>query len=459
MGAEEAVFLGVADIDGHDARPSPEGVDFHPLRCAVDWATALYRVGVTGRVWKALLRVPEGGAVSAVGDSGSPIPLTVTRGPGDGYVILRGPGVWCRVQNPETRRVGDEGQPTDYPCEIQFQGALLATTAGGGRELIRETKWAVEGLLFRHWGARAATRAAAIREQVVPGRWDLATDVAISGPNASEWVESGLFCGGSLEIAAANFSTRARIPKGMKTVQGRDLEKLSLRGQGKASTGRTFYLGSMVELCVYEKDKPRDLASEIARETLARECGWDGEARLLRWEVRCTRAWFREQEMEVHGDKIRGDRLCFDDFLDGLPTLGRTLLGRFRHTEADPERPGLRRNEKPTSAYGHAVQSALPLLWRDDDPRTCIARVVGKKREVAAERAEVRAAGSINDVMALRSMTFWDAVMLVYEGQQHPRADHWEERRRKVRQRYGVELPPELRDDDEDDPPPKVCDW
>lgn len=460
MGAEHDVFRGLADLDGQDARPAPEGVEFVPLRCAIDWATALYRVEVTARVWKALLRVPEGGALSGKTATGAEIPFAVARGPGDGYVMLRGPGIWCRVQNPGARRVGDEGQPTDYPVEVQFQGALLAATAGGGADLIRDAKSAVEDLLFRHYGARHATRSQALRDHVVPGRWDLATDVAVLGDNASEWVENGLFCGGSVELAASNFSTRARIPKGMKTVQGRDLEKLSLRAQGKASTGRTFYLGSLVELCVYEKDKPKKLADEIARETLATECGWDGVSRLLRWEVRCTRAWFREQEMVVHGTTIRGDRLAFDDFLEGLPALGATILSRFRHTEMDPERPGLRRNERQTSAFGHAVQSALPLLWRGDDPHTCITRVVGKKREVAAERAEVRAAGSINDVMALRSLTFWDAVMIVYEGQQHPRADHWEERRRKTRQRYGVELPPELKDDDEeDDPPPKICDW
>ena len=160
---------------------------------------------------------------------------------------------------------------------------------------------------------------------------------------ASGWIEDALFCGGSLEHAAANFSSRARTPKQLKTVRGRDLDNLSLRAQGKASTGRTFYLGSMVELCVYEKDKPKDLASEVARETLQRDCGWDGEARLVRWEVRCTRAWFREQEMVVHGVPVRGDRLSFADFLEGLPMLAKTILGRFRHTEMDPERPGLRR--------------------------------------------------------------------------------------------------------------------
>lgn len=460
MGAEHEALLGLADLDGHDARPAPEGVSFMPLRCAVDWATALYRAEPSGKVWKALMRVEEGGCVVGRTATGATIPFAVHRGPGDGYVILRAVGVWVRVQNPATRRVGDEGQPTDYAVEIQFQGALLASTAGGGADLIRDAQSAVEDLLFRHFGARHATRSQALRDYVVPGRWDLATDVAVSGPGASGWIEDALFCGGSLEHAAANFSSRARTPKQLKTVRGRDLDTLSLRAQGKASTGRTFYLGSMVELCVYEKDKPKDLASEVARETLQRDCGWDGEARLVRWEVRCTRAWFREQEMVVHGVPVRGDRLSFADFLEGLPMLAKTILGRFRHTEADPERPGLRRNERPTSAYGHAVQSALPLLWRGDDPRSCIERVVSKKREIAAERAEARAAGAINDVMALRSLTFFQAVQLVFDGQHLSRAEHWEERRRKVRARYGVELPAELRDDDEEDEgPPVVCDW
>lgn len=434
-------------------------VEFKPLRCAIDWATSLYGPHVSGRVWKYLAKLGsrEGHQTLTLQHAGESLPCTVRLSAGGTQVILLGPGVHLRVLDPDRSRCG-EPVSAIYGVEVQIQGTILSDSHNG-LDAIRWVKAAVEAALFRHYGANANERAEGLREHVKPGRFDVAVDVAVIGEGAAQWINDELFCGNNIEEANRRISTRAREPGGAGVVidldeararkgakrRGRAAAPDPTRFRGRESTGRTLYRGrTMAELCIYERSKKRDGDWSILSDTL-RACGWDGESEVIRWEVRFSRAWFREQLVSVVRDgerqDIRADKITFDDWLNHATDFARLALTRFRHVVEGKGRV----RERESSPYHRAVFAALDLFEGPDRAKKIVATVVSKKRDAAIERAAARACGALVDVMASDpkgEFTMIDAFLIVVGSQWNERAEHWEARYLKFREKWGLDERP-----------------
>lgn len=400
----------------------PSRVEVVPLRCALDWATMLCRPRVSAQIFKALVRLAKPGALRTldlIGEDGTRLPVEVsTSADGDAYVIFRGNGVYVKVHNPRPKVQRSEGEGVRrYGVEAQIQGTALAASRYGV-DVARWMRDAIFAALYADQGATYAERRENLRADTLPGRWDVAVDVAIRPRDpsdafgADDWIEEDLFRAGSLRDAALRFVTRARSPRAVeqRRLNDRAHDNYSARQQGKESTGRTLYLGNALELCVYEKDKHRAVSSEIARATLQRECGWNGADRVIRWEVRATRDWFRDQQCDrVSPDgsreRVWSNDITFDDFLDNFARFSREVISRFRHVDIEP---GKRRRDCPESAFYAAVTAGIG-LYRDDgrsaDAAT-IDRIVSTRREAALERSTSAAAGGAVRVLAIMGEAF-----------------------------------------------------
>lgn len=438
-----------------EAPPALQLPEFAPLRAALDWCTLLYRVFVSAKVWKHLRAIATEGnrVVGITTPEGDVIPLDVRMMGNDAAILLKGPGVWCKVKNPAARPQNDGSK--DDGVELQVQGAALAAQSDNGVSTILAIRSGINGLLFRHFGTTRAQRATALRAHVRPGRFDVAFDVAVIGPDARPWIEGELFAHGNLTDATRAIVTRARRPKTIADVtehvterprKTERPERIIGRQQGTETAGRTLYVGSQVCLRIYEKDKEPSDTSKLLRSTLKASCGWDGESPVLRWEIEVKRDWFRDQIAIIDGQQIRGDALTADDFLENASIFARTVLSRFRHTD---DAPGARKN-RPNSAYYNAVTHAMHLFTlRDEKPN--METIMSKKREAFGRRNAVQGVGAVVDAAAkgkhpytrvvaqLRFLGFRD-----WLDEYESRPDHWLKRYHGLRQRLGIEAPPTL---------------
>lgn len=444
-----------------DAPPATIGsrVAVAPLRVALDWASMLVRPFVSVQVFRALVALAKPTAIRTMdllGEDGTRLPVDVsTAADGDAYVLLKGNGLYAKVHNPRPRVKRSEGEGMRrYGVEVQIQGTALAASRHGV-DVARWMRDAVFAALFQHLGHTYAERRENLRADVLPGRWDVAVDVAVRPRDptdtfaASDWIEEDLFRAGSLKEAAMRFVTRARSPRAVERQKIHDrahdgTDDVTARQQGKETTGRTMYLGNALELCVYEKDKHRATSSDIARATLARDCGWNGTDRVVRWEVRASRDWFRDQKCDrVRADgtreRIWSNDITFDDFLDNFARFSREVISRFRHVDLVP---GRRRRDCPESIFYEAVTAGLGLYTdagRAADAAT-IERIVSTRREAALERSTSAAAGGLVRVLAIMGEDFSDdgiarAVERVSEAIGE-RAEHFEELHRRTRLRH-----------------------
>lgn len=452
-------------IEGGAPKAPPGGAvvhgdpEFMPLRCAVDWFTLLYEPPVSGGVWKRLARIGahDGQRVLTLHHDGETFPVEVRTVAGGSMVRLKGPGLFVTIRDPHAPRSDRPGAV--YSVEVQVQGTALSASSNGLR-VVRWFKAAVESLLYRHYGPNPPERGARLRDYIRPGRFDLATDVAVIAPEpdtARAWVSSEVFASGNINDANARVSTRARKHKGATEVDERAYDNVvpivqrgkGLRGSGKQatrlvgkeSTGRTLYRGgSIVELCVYERDKKRDGDWCVLGPTLT-ACGWDEVSPVLRWEVRFSRAWFREQVVQLRdGTWKRAHELSVDDVLEHITDFARLASERFRHVVAGPGRV----RDRESSPYHKAVVAGLGLLESPERAASVVMDIVSKKREVAAERAASRAAGGIVDVMAVAGVTFAEACLIVYADQFVARHDHYSDRFVYQRARWGLDEAPFL---------------
>lgn len=408
------------------------------LRCALDWVTLLYQPFTTPDLWAFLVRIASRqGTVrlwrpdrlDAVpfrveGDADSDVVFTtrVNAAQNDAVVRLKGPGLCVFVRNPTIPANRWPGGHLPHGVEVQVQGTALSASLASGLDVVLWLKAAVEALLFAGWGSDEASRARALRDQVVPGRWDLAVDVAVtpsptgaSGTSAQDWIDGEIFGGGNLDAANARIASRARKPKAASAADDdgvrvrRDAARAdpATRMVGRASSGRTLYRGGgTCELCIYERGKKVDGDWPILSDTL-RARGWDGVSPVLRYEVRLMRAWFRDQQLVItergadDGPDLekwcRGDEIPFDVWVQYVGAFGGCVVSRFAHKVAGSQRV----RDRAASPFYVAVCEGLQ-LFRDDGDQgdRAIARVVSKKREAAADRAVSRAINALVDVAA-----------------------------------------------------------
>ena len=218
------------------------------------------------------------------------------------------------------------------------------------------------------------------------GRVDVAVDVAVSGEARDQWITEAIFANGSHVEAVQRFSTRARRKESIEPEAEPDGEVTGpARMLGTASRGRTLYVGrSLIELCVYEKDRaPATRSTTLALETL-QQAGWDGEQhRVIRWEARVSRAWWRDQRFETAGGSQTGDTLTLNQWEKVMPDIAAKLGERIRHTDHIDAASRVKRRE--SSAWQLEIVKALD-GWSDapGDP----SRVVAIRRTQTVDRAQ-----------------------------------------------------------------------
>ncbi len=431
-------------------------VECIPLRNALDWLTPLYRPFVSLTVWRFLLRAAQcGGTVrlwrhdrleatpfKVESDRDADVVFTTKAmaSQNEAVIRLQGPGLCAFVKNPEIPANKWPGGHLPYGVEMQMQGTAFSASLASGLEIYGWLKPALEAVLYPEWGHDEASRARALLEHTVVGRWDIACDVMVraskagahdphekppkgtsptsclSGPEiAQRWVTQEIFCGGNLDAANDRISSRARKPTGVTvTDEGSvrvraDASEVGngTRLVGKASTAHSLYRGGKTaELCIYERGRKRDGDWPILEQTL-RARGWDGVSPVVRWETRFMREWFRDQQLVVtdrstdDGPDIetwmRGDEMPLATFIRHLPAFVRCAIGRFQHKVAGPGRV---RDRAPSPLYQAVVKSLELFDMNGEGGDGAIARVVSQKREAAKERAMSRALNGVIDVAA-----------------------------------------------------------
>lgn len=436
------------------SRPD-EDVAFQPIRCAIDWFTLLYRAVITHAAWKRLVELagPGGRGTLTFEHEGEKLPCVLRLLAGGSLVRIKGPGFYAVVQNPinpPRDRLG-----VTYPVEVQVQGTLLSRSTNG-IATVRWCKAAVETLLYKHEGATPEARAEHLREACFPGRFDIATDVAVVADNpetAQAWINREVFADGNINTANDRISTRARKPKGATEVQENDngapilqrgknsrgRRRQASRMVGEERSGRTLYRGgSIVELCIYERGRKKDGDWPTLESTL-KTCGWDGVSPVLRWEVRHMRAWFREQVIYLGGvEWKRANALSVDDLLEHITDFARLGTTRFRHVEAGTGRV----RDRASSPYHDAVKAGLGLLESPEKAANLVMDVVAEKRGAALEKAARRFGNAVADIMAFTGLDYWSTVQAVAKEQWDTRAEELEARVLYQRQRYGLEDAP-----------------
>jgi hypothetical protein len=396
-------------------------VQFRVLRVALDWAKVLIRQWVTGQCWKRVEQWCDAGTVDlVVPGTGRVLPLRARRTM-RGEAVLSGSGVRIVVRRaavyrrPTTRPadpvqavteqarvvaevVALEAELAQQPYGVEFdvQGAALSASVDG-LDVLEDVRSAVEALLFRHAGATPVARRAVLAPHTFLGRWDLAVDAAARGLRASEWIERGLYRGGHLDRARADWKTRVRCESTAQMVEREAVEQAATvrelvdvgqaelaRLVGNRRLGRTLYLGTAPAFArVYERDKhTRDGHWEVLAATLRQDCGWDGVSRVVRFELEAQRQWMRDQEIERDGETVRLHTLPLDDVLAALPVIVRQLAERYTHCEGGQ-----------VSAWWTAVRAGL----RGFTPMPAAARPCPwtRLRSVKRARAVARAAEGI----------------------------------------------------------------
>jgi hypothetical protein len=426
-------------------RGRPLDAWIRPRRAALDWVECSYRVPIAAQVWLDLTRAAEEKRAVTIKAGAMPVSVEVfRRGMG---VVLQTTGLRITVLDPA---VADRvrGRSINY-VEVQVQGAMLSESRGGGEEIALAMYDAVNAALYPDYGASAQERRAALRSATRPGAWHLAVDLDGVGADADAWLQGELFAGGSLDGFFEQFSTHARTsrmvsscgPTSRRSNTGREA-RLRCMLERNAVKGRSGYLGcGTVELCVYERSKKTCGDWKVLQGTLA-SCGWDGQTPVVRWEIRCRRTWFRDQEVTLGERRIRGNEMVFEDFLVALPGLAAELTGRFRHTVADEELK--RKRERRSSPLQMAVEHAVAVLADSRRDAPSVVRVLAVRRTAATEHAVTRGRAALADIAAVTGTPARECADRLLDAYNDPRwRDERIRRQERAMQRHGiVEAPP-----------------
>jgi hypothetical protein len=386
-------------------------VEVRYLRAAIDHADVSLDNPIDEAVWEDLIKLTEGDfpILHLVVADSPPLSLKVRRDPmRPAQVVCQGDGLFLRVVHPDAVTVS-----LSPAVEVQVHGELLATSPSGGQGLVLSVVAAVSRLFWpsNFQGGQFTDRQvlAAMDEVTRIGEVHVAVDVGFSGEARDEWITEAIFANGSHVEAVDRFSTRARRKESIQAQAQAQAEPEAddegeatgpVRLLGTAEKGRTLYLGrSLIELCVYEKDRApiAKRSTALALETL-KAGGWNpDEERVIRWEARLKKAWWRDQKFEIEpagggagreddeGLFISGERLTLSQWEKLMPDIVAKLPQRTRHTDHLSTQTRVRRRD--SSAWQLQIEEALS-TWEDKagDPE----RVVAHRREQTIERARAQ---------------------------------------------------------------------
>lgn len=368
--------------------------ELRPLRAGLDWANLLFDAPISRGRWLELAAAESLELVTPHG------PLTLSRsGPvrrGEvDSLAWSGDGLLVRAVSPERYAL----DPASHAARVDVQG-LWCSTASDGLAAVEGARAAVASAL---WPERAAV-------PCVGGRLDLFCDVEVRAPleRGAEWVEREVFRSGNADRIFAGFVTRANEKSRALTTalavealrEGRAREHKDHepgRYLGGARLGRTRVLGRDPRVMSYEADKDPSRDKALVRDRW-RERGWSGETRVIRTEVRVSRDWFTDNELELeNGARVRlagSGGLSWDEVRPHLPAIARALLLRTRETDVRDRTARLdRRRSSPlwlANLEGFEVWSARLAAGELPD-WSAVPELVSRRRVTSIERATRRA--------------------------------------------------------------------
>lgn len=430
----------------------PGAFSVRPLRTCLDWFTVLWKVWVSSEVWARLSALAaRGEVVTLPGRMGDPVPLVGRRRGRD--VVFMGHGVYICVRDPDGQ--GDASGSGAYGAELQVQGTAFAGSPGGGESLVWDLLYRTEELLWEEVGETDLDRRVLLDPSTRVGRLDIACDCAFANDDnqGSRWIEGGIYADGDHDGSIKRFLTRAkksrteRDGKNRTSKVGKGEVKDAGKGRtsmlGKERAGRTLYLGTggSLELCVYERDKLKRGDWAILAETY-KVLGWNEVDRIVRWEARTSRAWYRDQRVTLEdGREVTADTLTVGQMLGSLRVLALAIARRWRHTDPSCDE-NRRRKDRDSSPWQNAVNEGV-MRWRDMGGDMCA--VVSKRREAALNRAGRRTLGGAVDYLALKGIpleSYADYMPALLARLLDPfERSAWERRHSRGVQRYAVERP------------------
>jgi len=352
-----------------------------------------------------------------------------------------------------------------YGCEMQVQGTAFSSATAGGEVLVAGLWQGVAAWLWP--GLRDA--AGSVEPFTRVGRVDVAFDAAFTDDPGERAVQWGIYADGHHDGAFRRWSTRARKHRSEETV--REGEDAAANGDGaghvpvsgrrallgKATAGRTLYLGSSeyVLVCVYERSKKRDGDWSVLGPTLE-ACGWDGASQVVRCEFRASRRWLGDQVPacpdgspmfpRAHRERgepagLRAAELTLAQFLRALPALVGEFPTRFRHT--DPMQDGddapRVRDRRSSPWWEGIVERSRSWVAGGGE----VGRVVSTRRAAAADRTAKAVRSGLVRLVALRGKRHLSEVLPeVFElWRASDFDDVREDLLRRVRARYGIAEP------------------
>jgi hypothetical protein len=352
-----------------------------------------------------------------------------------------------------------------YGVELQVQGTAFSSVTAGGEALVVGLWEGIAAWLWPGLGDAAGKLDPFTRV----GRMDVAFDAVFTNDPGERAVQWGIYADGHHDVAFRRWSTRARKHRSEETV--RETEETANKGDGaghvpisgrrallgKATAGRTLYLGSSeyVLVCVYERSKKRDGDWSVLGPTLT-ACGWDGRSEVVRCEFRASRRWLGDQVPAApdgspmfprsHRERgepagLRASELTVAQFLQALPALVAEFPTRFRHTDPMQDGDDAPRVRDRRSSPWWACIVERSRAWVAGGGE--VGRVVSTRRVAAAARTAKAVRSSLVRLVALRGKRNLSEVLPeVFELWRATDFDDVrEELIKRIRARYGIAEP------------------
>lgn len=431
------------------------------LRAGLDWANLLFDRALERRHWQELcerdaleLEIP-GGKLALARSGGRP------RGDVDS-LSWSGEGLFVRAVSPERFAV----DPSAHAARVDVQGLWCSGSMDG----LRAVEGAREAVQRALWPDGAPV-------PCVGGRMDLFCDVEVGADEreGSRWVEREVFRSGNQDRIFAAFATRAaeksreltttndlrRLREGWREARDKERERANAttRFLGGPTVGRTRVLGRDPRMMTYEADRDPGRDKIIVRERW-RSAGWDGERRVVRTEVRVSRDWFVDNELELeNGERLRlaGEGgLSWDQVVPHLPAIARAMLLRTRETDVrDRSRHVKDRRSSPLwlanlagiDTWAARLNDGELVEW--DEAPAILARRRALSIERSTRRLELAAAELYAHAHAANpAVNVGDVALSVggamWEGDSLSRVEKLDERARRTAIVCGLPVPPSV---------------
>lgn len=362
-------------------------VSWKVLRIAIDHLEFSYNTHLSDEVWRRCLqawsrRTP---ITLKLGRNGTEsVPLSAQAAVSDrepDRIIFKDSGVNLTIHVRRPFRHDADGASKSYRCvRVSVHGTWLSRRRTG-RSLIKQIRSAVEAWFFEDRGKTPKARRSALAPVTRPGRIDIADDIAVSGKDAEDWIEGGLFAGGNRDSALRPWPKWAHRRGALP---------------GTQEHGRSVVLvGKHLRHTVYEKDKQmlHEKAVEWpAFQKLLQKVGWNGTDRILRRECSLRPEWLRSQTYTHDGKEIRGRDATLDELLALLPTIMMEIWRRNHHRVPHPTR---RRDHWPLSTFWKAIEPDPDLFAAGRKGAASVGTMQTERRVSTSEKRWARACNEV----------------------------------------------------------------